>query len=259
VELAAFDLAPLSEAVESLAVLERRAPPAPQVLFEDEQALALFQVPFEPTTSQGPSGAGLLERARSTLGLPELTPVQRLDPGVSGICWFARRPELAAPLARALAHGEATYLALALGVTHPKGKIRRPLRDGGKPQAALTRYRRQAVIGGHSLLELWPERVRKYQLQQQLASIGHPVLGDERYGRAPANRHFEHRHGLDRPFLHCTRVRLELAAGPCEVVAELPGDLDAVLASLRASAGAASRTSSPEVGEDHAGGDGDVE
>lgn len=270
VELEAFDLAPLSEGVECLAVLERRAPPAPQVLFEDEQALALFQTPFELTTSQGQSGVGLLERAQQALGLPELTPVQRLDPGTSGICWFARRPELVAPLARALAQGQATYLALALGVTHPKGNLRRSLREGSKRTAALTRYRRQEVIGGHSLLELWPERARKHQLHQHLASIGHPVLGDERHGRAPANRHFEHRHGLDRPFLHCARVQLELASGPCEVVAELPGDLLAVLASLRASAAspalrlhrsaaALGGASSTQVGEEYSGSDGDVE
>lgn len=258
-ELAAFDLAPLSEGVESLAVLERRAPPAPQVLFEDEQALALFQHPFEPTTSQGQSRDGLLERAQHTLGLPGLTAVQRLDPGVSGICWFARRPEWVAPLARALAQAQTSYRALALGVTHPKGRIRRPLREGNKLEGVLTRYRRQEVIGGHSLLELWPERARPQQLQRHLASIGHPVLGDERHGRAPANRHFEHRHGLDRPFLHCASVRLELVAGPCEVVAELPGDLDAVLASLRASAATVGRASPAEIREDHAGGDGDVE
>jgi len=259
VELAAFDLAPLSEGIESLAVLERRAPPAPQVLFEDEHGLALFQTPFELTSSPGQSGVGLLERAHRTLGLPELTPVQHLDPGVSGIGWFARRREWLAQLQRALAQGETTYQALALGVPHPKGKIRRSLREGSKRTAALTRYRRQEVIGGHSLLELWPERARKHQLQQHLASIGHPVLGDERHGRAPANRHFEHRHGLDRPFLHCARVQLELASGPCQVVAELPGDLVAVLASLRASAASVGRASSAQVREEHAGSDGDVE
>jgi 23S rRNA (uracil1939-C5)-methyltransferase len=231
-ELLPFDLIPLSQAVECLVLLEPALPLAPRLLFEDEQSLALEQSPFEPISSQAESAASLLERARQTLALPELTPVQRLELGTSGVCWFARRPELVAPLARALELGEKSYLALARGVTRAKGKIDRPLREAGQSLAATTRYRRRQVIGGHSLLELRAEQGRKHQLRRHLSAIGHPVLGDERYGQDSANRHFEHRHGLDRAFLHCASVRLELPSGPCEVHAELPGDLQAVLASL---------------------------
>jgi 23S rRNA (uracil1939-C5)-methyltransferase len=250
--LAPFDLIPLSEAVESLVLLEPGAVPAARVLFEDEHSLALDKLPFEPTTPQGESSSSLLERARSTLALPELTPVHRLDRGTSGVCWFARRPELVAPLARALEQGQKSYLGLVRGITRSKGKIVRPLREAGKLLAATTRYRRRSVIAGHSLLELWPEHGRKHQLRRHLSSIGHPILGDERYGQASANRHFEHRHGLDRTFLHCASVRLELGATEREVRAELPGDLQAVLDSLGAAG-------SPQSGQDHSGGHGNVQ
>jgi 23S rRNA (uracil1939-C5)-methyltransferase len=208
-----FDMIPLSDAVECLAVLESGAKALPQVLFEDERSLALFKSPFESTT-----------------GFTGLTPVHRLDVGTSGVCWFARRPEDVALLARALS--EQTYLALATGVTHKKGKIMKPLAEGRQLRSALTRYRRQRVIGGHSLLELQLAHGRKHQLRRHLAAIGHAVLGDAQYGQAAANRHFEHRHGLDRPFLHCSSLRIELGAGPIEIRAELPGDLSAVLDSL---------------------------
>lgn len=230
--VAGFDMIPLSDAVECLVVLEPRQPPAPRVLFENGRAIALYKQPFEPTTPQGESASSLLDRARKALALPQLTPVHRLDAGTSGVCWFAREPRDVSEIAAALAAGEKTYVALAHGVTRSKGKIDRPLVEGGKRRAALTRYRRRRVVGGHSLLELVPEQGRKHQLRRHLASIGHPILGDERYGRAASNRHFEHRHGLDRPFLHCTRARLELPEGAVEVVADLPGDLEAVLASL---------------------------
>lgn len=232
-QLVPFDLIPLSEALETLAILAPAAPPAPRVLYEDERALALDKPPFEPTTPQGESHTSLLARARATLGLPQLTPIHRLDRDTSGVCWFARRPELVAELAEALARGQKTYLALARGITREKGKIARPLREAGKLQQATTRYRRRAVLSGHSWLELWPDHGRKHQLRRHLSSIGHPILGDERYGSAPTNRHFEHRHGLDRTFLHCAMVRLELPSGPCEVRSELPGDLAAVLEQLR--------------------------
>lgn len=237
-ELQPFDLIPLSEALETLVLLAPAALPAPRVLFEDERVLALDKPPFEPSAPQGESSSSLLVRARATLGLPELTAVQRLDRETSGVCWFARRPEYAAELADALARGQKSYLGLVRGITREKGKIARPLRDAGRTLPASTRYRRRAVLSGASLLELWPDHVRKHQLRRHLSALGHPILGDERYGAAPANRHFEHRFGLDRTFLHCATVSLELPSGPREVRAELPGDLAAVLEQL----GAAERT-----------------
>lgn len=228
----AFDMIPWSDAVESLARLEPGPAPAPQVLFEDATSIALNKLPFEPTAPRGEAASSLLDRARRALGEPELTPVHSLDLGTSGACWFARRPEHAAPLERALSLGEITYLALARGITHGKGKISRSLVEAGKPRPAVTRYRRRAIAGGHSLLELHPEQGRKHQLRRHLASIGHAVLGDARYGQQASNRHFEHRHGLDRPFLHCATLRVPLERGPVEISAPLAGDLAAVLASL---------------------------
>jgi 23S rRNA (uracil1939-C5)-methyltransferase len=230
--LAAFDMIPLSDAVECLAVLQPGAAPAPRVLFEDERSLALFKAGFEAMAPGGHARGHLLERARRALGLPELTPVQRLDAGTSGVCWFARQSSDAPALLSALARGEHTYQALAMGITHKKGKITRPLLDAGKKQSALTRYSRVRAIGGHSLLELQLGEGRKHQLRRHLASVGHAILGDERYGQATANRHFEHRHGLDRTFLHCASSRLALGGRDIQVHAELPGDLAAVLDSL---------------------------
>jgi 23S rRNA (uracil1939-C5)-methyltransferase len=144
--LAAFDLIPLTDALESLALFAPAPPPLPRVLFEDACSLALYKLPFEPTTPQGESNLSLLERARVGLGLPELTPIHRLDQGTSGVCWFARSPSLVAPLARALERGHKTYLALGMGVTHKKGAISRPLNDAGKLRPATTRYRRLELV-----------------------------------------------------------------------------------------------------------------
>ncbi len=231
-ELGAIDMIPLSDAVECLALLEPQRPPAPRVLYEDADSLALFKLPFEPTSPGGEGMSSLLERARAGLGLPALTPVHRLDAETSGICWFARRPERAAELEAALGRGEKMYVALAHGVTHERGRIKKPINEGGKLRDAVTRYRRRRVVTGHSLLELFPEHGRKHQLRRHLAAIGHGVLGDGRHGHPTANRHFAHRHGLDRTFLHCALLRVELDSGPVEIRAELAGDLAAVLASL---------------------------
>jgi 23S rRNA (uracil1939-C5)-methyltransferase len=226
----AFDMIPLSDAVESLALLEPAPAPVPRVLYEDERSVALFKLPFESVMPQRTEAVpSLVERARRGLGQGELQPLQRLDVGTSGVCWFARRPEHVGPLALALERGEETYLALARGITHGKGKIGRPLLEGGKPRQALTRYRRISVVSGHSLLELRTEHGRKHQVRRHLAAIGHPILGDARYGHDASNRHFEHRFGLDRPFLHCAALCVPFENGPIEIRAPLAGDLTAVL------------------------------
>ncbi|HEY5373845.1 MAG TPA: hypothetical protein VIK01_09155, partial [Polyangiaceae bacterium] len=65
-----------------------------------------------------------------------------------------------------------------------------------------------------------------------LAGVGHPILGDARFGDAPSNTFFEHRHGLDRSFLHRTKLTITLEAGQFTLEGPLPGELSAALASL---------------------------
>lgn len=112
--------------------------------------------------------------------------------------------------------GTRTFLALVRGITHKKGKIRE------------LRYQREAIHGGHSLLRIRAELAPAGLVRKLLAGIGHPVLGDRRHGDAASNTFFEHRHGLDRSFLHVASV----TAADATHDAELPGELTAVLASL---------------------------
>jgi len=87
-------------------------------------------------------------------------------------------------------------------------------------------------VGGHSLLAVLPEQGRTHQIRRHLAGIGHPVVGDARYGDPRTNQHFEHRHGLDRTFLHLSFLRLQRAGGPLELRSDLAPDLAAALDSL---------------------------
>jgi 23S rRNA (uracil1939-C5)-methyltransferase len=227
-----FDMIPLSEAVETLALFEPDHAPAPRVLHEDERLIAVEKAAHEPVTPQGEHRHSLLERVRRACRAPEAVPVHRLDLGTSGACLFARRPSDVSDLAGALAAGRKRYVALARGVTHKKGTIRRRLREEGRERDATTRYVRRAVIGGHSLLDVEPAEGRTHQIRRHLAGIGRAVVGDARYGDARTNAHFEHRYGLDRTFLHLAELTLDLAGYRVELRAELPPDLAAVLEAL---------------------------
>ncbi len=228
-----IDLIPLTDQVEALAVLERGPVPPPRVVYEDATLLVVDKGPHEPTTPQGEYAGSLLARARQLPGAGRATPVHRLDVGTSGLVFLAKGPEHVEAWARALGAGGAvkSYIAGVRGITPLKGSIARALRDEGKLREARTRYRRTAVVGGHSVLRVLPDQGRTHQIRRHLASIGHAVLGDDRYGHAPTNRHFEEKHALDRTFLHCARIEVAHpeAGAPLVVESELPGDLRTVL------------------------------
>jgi 23S rRNA-/tRNA-specific pseudouridylate synthase len=163
-------------------------------------------------------------------GWEHAAPLHRLDADTSGVCLFARRPELVAAWQRALGDAGARkrYLALVRGIGRAKGRVARPLREAGRTLDAATRYRRLEVLHGHALLEVVLETGRTHQIRRHLASIGEPVLGDARHGHPASNRHFFERFFLDRAFLHCASIEV---AG-LRLEAPLAPDLTAVLARL---------------------------
>ncbi|HET7541517.1 MAG TPA: RsmD family RNA methyltransferase [Polyangiaceae bacterium] len=229
-----FDMIPHSSAVESLVVLRRGPLPAPKLLYEHEHWLAVLKSGYEPVSPEAGFAHCLLERVRKLPGASLAVPLsaQQLDPDSSGVCLFARSEAMRPALEEAFGKGTQSFVVLCRGVTHKRGRVRRPVREAGRVVLASTRYLRESVRGGHSLLTVWPERASTPQLRQLFLGIGHAVLGDARFGDAASNTHFEHRHGLDRSFLHCSAVTLVSDTSHVICEAPLPGELQAVLESL---------------------------
>ncbi len=226
-EVAPFDMIPHSAAVECLVTVRRAAIPPALIVFEDDELLAVSKSAYEDMT-------GLLQRVRAlpSAALAVPIPALGLDRDSSGLCLFARTPEALPAALRACAASAQRFIALSRGITHKKGCIRRPVRAGRRKVPASTPYQRAAVHAGNSLLTLTPEHGDASVIRQHLASIAHPILGDARFGASTSNTFFEHRHGLDRCFLH--RSALTLGSGTRSLVLEapLPGELNAVLDSL---------------------------
>ncbi len=233
-----IDMIPLTDEVETLAILRRSTVPPPRVLYENADIVIVEKGPHEPTTPQGEYGSSLLARARRLPGCESCVPVHRLDVGTSGLVMFARRPEKVAKWAAALSAPSTRkiYLTAVRGIASGRGAVSRDLREDGKVYRARTRYRRLAVASGQSLLRVVPDQGRTHQIRRHMAAIGHPVIGDERYGHAPTNRYFAEKHALDRAFLHCARLELSHpdTAETLVVEARLAGDLRAVLERISA-------------------------
>jgi 23S rRNA (uracil1939-C5)-methyltransferase len=222
-ELWPFDMIPHSDAVECLVVAKRGAVPALRILHEDAQLIAIDKSGYD---------ARALARVRELPGASEAVPLYPVADDCSGVTLFARNDGALPQLRAALGEGGLRLEALARGVTHKKGRIRRPLKGTQRGAPPCTSYQRTAVNAGHSLLTVQPDRADIAQIRRHFAGIGHPILGDWHFGDAASNTFFEHRHGLDRSFLHCVEARLALPSGMLSLEAALPGELRSVLENL---------------------------
>ncbi len=163
------------------------------IVFEDERLVAVSKpVDRVVIPGRGEVGEPLRDEAERLLGR-KLLVVHRLDREASGLVVFAKD----ADAHRALCAGfrgrsiHKTYLALVQGALAEDGEIRSPLREFGSGRTAvdpagkpsLTRYKVREKFSRATLLEASPVTGRRHQLRAHLYSIGHPVLGDARYGK----------------------------------------------------------------------------
>jgi 23S rRNA pseudouridine1911/1915/1917 synthase len=168
--------------------------------------------------------------------------VHRLDRDTSGLMVVARTDAAHRALAAAIKAREVRreYLALIDGRPRSRaGTIDAALgRDYRKPErravggrgsrAARTHFEVVEPAGPDTLVRVRLETGRTHQIRAHFAAIGHPVLGDSRYGGAA-------RYGLRRQFLHSARVgfRHPVSGAELEFRSELPADLAAALAAAK--------------------------
>jgi 23S rRNA (uracil1939-C5)-methyltransferase len=233
-----FDLMPQTGEVECVALLRRGALPDLDVLYEDDEVLAVDKPPFLATVPHAERAGSLQRRVRARRGAEQSVALHHLDADASGVCVFAKREAIAAGWRRVLGDASTTmrFVALVRSVAREKGRIASRLREAGRDLDAATRYRRVEVLAGHALLDVTPETHRTHQIRRHLASIGAAVLGDDRYGHAASNRHLFERHFLDRSFLHCASIELlhPRSGATLRIDAPLAPDLAAVTSRLRA-------------------------
>jgi RluA family pseudouridine synthase len=207
-----------------------------EILFEDENIVAVSKPAGRPTIpGRGDVGEALSAELVRLKGRKLFT-VHRLDLEASGVVIFAKTPEAHRALnAQFETRGaQKEYWAVAAGTLTGDGVIDAPLREFGSGRVApspdgkksVTRWSAARSLRGATLLTVHPETGRKHQIRAHFASIGHPLLGDPRYGPAPRPVG-----GAARLMLHARRLQLT-APKAYDFVCEPPPDFSAVLSRL---------------------------
>lgn len=76
----------------------------------------------------------------------------------------------------------------------------------GELQKIETEYRPIVVKNGFSELEVHLITGRSHQIRAHLASIGHPIIGDSKYGDKKINERFRREQGIESQMLHAYRM-----------------------------------------------------
>lgn len=244
------------------AFVEERPPVAPEVdlpiLYEDDGLLAINK----PASIAVHGGSGLawgaieaLRSQRPTARFLELA--HRLDRETSGVLLIAKRRAALVGLHEMFRSqkGDKRYLALvagewaqqksgvALKVTEPlykyltaEGERRVRVargRDLTHPETrtAETHFRLKKQYPGYALIEAQLKTGRTHQIRVHLASLGHPIVGDDKYGDFPLNKSLAASGTLNRMFLHAASLRCKhpVSGEPLFIEAPLPDELQRFL------------------------------
>ena len=256
--VAAGDLIRLPPVRVSEKMAEKLDKPAPArefpILLEDEHLIAIDKP--SGVAVHGGSGVSFgvieqLRQARPAANFLEL--VHRLDRETSGILLVAKKRSALTKLQDQFRERETgkTYLALVAGAWPANKKvIDAPLhkylqadgerrvkvvaKDDPDSMRAITLVKVRRVIPAQAgirrvltLLEVTIKTGRTHQIRVHLASQGHPIAGDDKYGDFELNKALQ-KHGLKRMFLHAWQLQFNHPASGerIELLAQLPADLE---------------------------------
>ena len=227
------------------------------IVFEDEDLLVINKQPgltVHPGAgvSSGTLMNGLLYHRPGLEALPRAGIVHRLDKDTSGLMVVAGSLSAHKVLTEAILHRSLSrsYEAVCEGVLisgqdidapigrDPRNRLKKAVRQDGKNSLSIMRiikrYRK------HSLVKVSLATGRTHQIRVHMQSIGHPLVGDRRYGcryllpKMADEATIRTIRGFKRQALHSRRLEFAHPRGgsPQRFVADRPGDMEELIDAL---------------------------
>jgi 23S rRNA pseudouridine1911/1915/1917 synthase len=219
---------------------------ADQIIYEDDDLLALNKpagvyVDSTPWDAEGNYHAALVRLIAARDGItPTLHLAHRLDRDTTGVLLVTKNPAINPAIQKAFIRHTIVkrYLALCAGApaeeefavstghgrgahglfrVYPLEEVDRVLINGARVKRMHTHFQVVSRSDEATLLHAFPETGRTHQIRLHLAHLGHPLIGDARYGGpaqwrgAPAPYHLLHAERLTLPHPR-THYPLELLA-----------------------------------------------
>jgi 23S rRNA pseudouridine955/2504/2580 synthase len=234
------------------------------ILLEDDHLLAISKPAGVAVHGGSGISFGVIEQLR--MARPQakfLELVHRLDRETSGILLVAKKRSALTNLQNQFRERETgkTYLALVVGawpankkvLDKPLHKYLLPTMDGSEGERrvkvttkddpegmkSVTLVKIRQAFAGFTLLEVTIKTGRTHQIRVHLASEGHPIAGDDKYGDFELNKALQkpsktQTTALKRMFLHAWRLQLThpSTAERVELQNELPAELQSFVDSL---------------------------
>jgi tRNA pseudouridine32 synthase/23S rRNA pseudouridine746 synthase len=210
------------------------------ILFENQDIVAVNKPEGLASIPERSKEKASLLSLLSSVFPCKLYVVHRLDKEASGVILFAKNASAHKFISeRFSSRGvRKTYCILVHGrVTAAVGTIERPLRQFGSGRMGVdairgkegtTDFRVLETFSSHTLVEAHPLTGRRHQIRVHFYSIGHPVVGDPRYGDKALQALYP------RLMLHAQRIECELPSGRAlKIEAPIPESFELVVTKIR--------------------------
>jgi 23S rRNA pseudouridine955/2504/2580 synthase len=220
------------------------------ILFEDDAMLAINKPSGMAVHGGSGISRGVIEQLRTERPQAKyLELVHRLDRETSGVLLIGKKRSALVKLHEMLRENrvQKRYVMLVRGAWHNKKQrvvlpLKKVVQDNGEKrvwveeggQVSETIFHCQQSLGEFTLLEADLITGRTHQLRVQLAHLGFPILGDDKYGDFALNKTLQ-KQGLKRMFLHSAETVLNhpLSGEALKLVAPLPKELERFLKGLQ--------------------------